>query len=376
MTELFFEWLLFAAKCLTVCAIAVIALLLVAGAGKALKKGGGDEDGELKVKSLRTGRDELRLGMRRALLESAPDLGKDERKKRKGALKGKKLEAELEEERRGARTRIEELQKQGEFCPKNLYVIDFDGDLKASATDSLRREIDAVLEYGTHDDEVVVRLTSPGGMVNSYGFAASQLMRLRERGIPLTVCVDKVAASGGYMMAAVADRIVAAPFAYIGSIGVVASIPNLHRVLKKYDVDYEQVTAGRYKRTLTMFGENTEEGRAKFREELEAVHRRFKEEVKRFRPRVDIESIATGEHWLAEDAKPLGLVDEIMTSDDYIRARLERTREAALEIRWKYEEKKSILNKILNFFTAKSWMKALGDELEERILKDGTNGLK
>lgn len=376
MTELFFEWLLFAAKCLTVCAIAVIALLLVAGAGKALKKGGGDEDGELKVKSLRTGRDELRLGMRRALLESAPDLGKDERKKRKGALKGKKLEAELEEERRGARMRIEELQKQGEFCPKNLYVIDFDGDLKASATDSLRREIDAVLEYGTHDDEVVVRLTSPGGMVNSYGFAASQLMRLRERGIPLTVCVDKVAASGGYMMAAVADRIVAAPFAYIGSIGVVASIPNLHRVLKKYDVDYEQVTAGRYKRTLTMFGENTEEGRAKFREELEAVHRRFKEEVKRFRPRVDIESIATGEHWLAEDAKPLGLVDEIMTSDDYIRARLERTREAALEIRWKYEEKKSILNKILNFFTAKSWMKALGDELEERILKDGTNGLK
>lgn len=376
MTELFFEWLLFAAKCLTVCVVAVIALLLVAGAGKALKKGGGDEDGELKVKSLRTGRDELRLGMRRALLESAPDLGKDERKKRKGALKGKKLEAELEEERRGAQTRIEELQKQGEFCPKNLYVIDFDGDLKASATDSLRREIDAVLEYGTHDDEVVVRLTSPGGMVNSYGFAASQLMRLRERGIPLTVCVDKVAASGGYMMAAVADRIVAAPFAYIGSIGVVASIPNLHRVLKKYDVDYEQVTAGRYKRTLTMFGENTEEGRAKFREELEAVHRRFKEEVKRFRPRVDIESIATGEHWLAEDAKPLGLVDEIMTSDDYIRARLERTREAALEIRWKYEEKKSILNKILNFFTAKSWMKALGDELEERILKDGTNGLK
>lgn len=203
-----------------------------------------------------------------------------------------------------------------------VYVLNFDGDIKASAVEHLRHEISAVLEMARPTDEIVVKLESGGGMVHAYGLAASQLVRIREAGIPLTVCVDKVAASGGYMMACIANRILAAPFAMLGSIGVVAQLPNFHKVLKKHDVDYEMLTAGEYKRTLTVFGENTEKGREKFQEDLENIHRLFKNFVARYRPTLNVEQVATGEVWFGVEAQDIALADDIQTSDQYIAQRV------------------------------------------------------
>jgi serine protease SohB len=157
-----------------------------------------------------------------------------------------------------------------------------------------------------------------GGTVHDHGLGASQLQRLRDRGIPLTVIVDKVAASGGYLMASIANRIIAAPFAIIGSIGVLAQIPNFNRFLEERGIDFEQITAGKYKRTLTMFGKNTDEDRAKTKEDLEEVHRLFKAAVVENRPDLDVESVATGEYWYGTRARELGLIDELGSSDDYL----------------------------------------------------------
>jgi serine protease SohB len=201
---------------------------------------------------------------------------------------------------------------------KRIFVLDFNGDIKASAVSSLREEINAILTIANSQDEVVVKIESPGGMVHSYGLAASQLQRIKQKQIPLTVIIDKIAASGGYLMACVADRILAAPFAIVGSVGVVAQLPNFNRLLKKNNIDFEQHTAGEYKRTITLFGENTEQGRRKFQQELEDVHRLFKAFIQQHRNQVDIAKIATGEHWLAANALELKLVDDLITSDDYL----------------------------------------------------------
>ncbi len=201
---------------------------------------------------------------------------------------------------------------------RKVFVIDFDGDIKASAVEHLRQEVTAVINVANPQDEVVIRLESPGGVVHGYGLAASQLLRLREKKIPLTICVDKVAASGGYLMSCTANKILCAPFAIIGSIGVVAQVPNLHRVLKKHDVDYKEYTAGEFKRTVSLLGEITEKGEEKFKEQLEATHRLFKGFVQKNRPNLDLTKVATGEYWYGQDALDLGLVDEIRTSDDYL----------------------------------------------------------
>jgi serine protease SohB len=204
---------------------------------------------------------------------------------------------------------------------KNVFVLDFEGDVMASAVTSLREEISAITAVARPQDEVVVRLESPGGAVSHYGLAAAQLQRLKDKKVKLTVCVDRVAASGGYMMACVADRIVAAPFAVVGSIGVVAQVPNVHRLLKKYDVDFEELTAGEFKRTVSVFGEITEKGRAKFTEQLEQTHTLFKDFVKAQRPALDLGQVATGEYWLARQGLELGLVDQLATSDEYLLSR-------------------------------------------------------
>ena len=203
---------------------------------------------------------------------------------------------------------------------KRLFVMHFDGDIKASALSSLREEITAVLQVAEPGDEVVVCLESPGGMVANYGLAASQLARVRSAGIQLTIAVDKVAASGGYMMACVADRILAAPFAMLGSIGVLAQLPNFNRLLKRHDVDFELFTAGEYKRTVTMFGENTPEGKEKFQSDLEDIHALFQHFVAEYRPSLDIAKVATGEVWFGQRALDLNLVDELKTSDEYLTA--------------------------------------------------------
>ncbi len=222
----------------------------------------------------------------------------------------------------------EKRRKSGESAPrKRIYVLNFDGDIKASPLSSLRQEITAILTVASPDDEVFLNLQSGGGLVHAYGLAASQLMRLTQKKIPLTIAVDKIAASGGYMMACVADKIIAAPFSVIGSIGVIAQIPNFHRLLKKHDIEFEQLTAGEFKRTLTMFGENTDKAREKFKEELEDTHVLFKDFIKEHRPIIDIDKIATGEHWPAKRALELKLVDELITSDDFL---LEQSKEKDL----------------------------------------------
>lgn len=205
-----------------------------------------------------------------------------------------------------------------------LYVLGFKGSMDAGEVASLREEVSAVLAVAQPGDEVLLRLESPGGVVHGYGLAASQLQRLRDAGLRLTAAVDKVAASGGYMMACVADRIVAAPFSIIGSIGVVAQIPNFNRLLKRNDIDVELHTAGQYKRTLTLFGENTEEGREKFQHDLDETHQLFKGFVQQMRPSLDMNRVATGEHWYGQQALELGLIDEIGTSDALIIRHMER----------------------------------------------------
>ncbi|MXN87676.1 protease SohB [Pasteurella canis] len=223
----------------------------------------------------------------------------------------------------------------------HLYVLTFTGDILASETKALREEISAIIGAAKPEDEVLLRLESPGGVVHGYGLASSQLARLKQHGIKLTVAVDKVAASGGYMMACVADKIVAAPFAIIGSVGVVAQIPNIHRFLKKHDVDVDVMTAGEYKRTMTMLGENTEKGKQKFQQELEETHQLFKQFVLTNRPNLDINKVATGEHWFGEQALALNLIDHIATSDELI---LEAMKDKTV-LSVKYSIKKSLMQK-------------------------------
>lgn len=246
-------------------------------------------------------------------------------------------EGELKQRRKEQQRQRKAERKQGSQRPR-VFVLDFDGDIKASATDNLRHEITALLSMARAEDEVVLRLESGGGLVHAYGLAASQLARVRDAGVPLTVCVDKVAASGGYLMACIGQQILSAPFAVLGSIGVVAQLPNVHRLLKKHDVDVEVLTAGEYKRTLTVFGENTEKGREKFQEDLEATHALFKDFVARHRPQLDIERVATGEIWLGQDALGLQLVDRLATSDQYL---AERAAEADL-VHLHYAQRKSL----------------------------------
>ncbi|MBK5963186.1 protease SohB [Thiocystis minor] len=218
------------------------------------------------------------------------------------------------------RKREKEREKAAQSDRPRLFVIEFNGDIRASEVAALRVLVTALLLEAQPGDEVLVRLDNAGGMVSEHGLAASQLARIRAKGIPLTVAVDKVAASGGYLMACVADRILAAPFAILGSIGVLAELPNFHRLLERHGVDFELHTAGEYKRTLTVFGENTDEGRQKLREQLEETHELFKSFVAEYRPALDLERVATGEYWHGQRAVELGLVDAIQTSDDYLLA--------------------------------------------------------
>lgn len=222
------------------------------------------------------------------------------------------------------------------------YVLQFKGDIKASGADNLKECINAILTVATAQDEVILDLESPGGMVHGYGLVSSQLQRIKDAGITLTVCVDKIAASGGYMIACLGDKIIAAPFSIIGSVGVVASVPNFNKLIKKNDVDYYQFTAGRYKRTVTLFGEITEDAKAKFKEELEETHVLFKNHIKKFRPKVDVEAISTGEHWYGTRALELVLIDELGTLDSYV---LKRT-ESRLVLQVSHVPKKTITQKL------------------------------
>ena len=290
--EFLSEYGMFVAKAVT---LVVAMLALVGGIVALVARGSGEPEsrGRLDIRHLNDDYDQMALALKSAILP-------------KKALK------QFQKEHKAREKQHDKTQH------RRVFVLNFHGDIRAAAVASLREEVTAVLTSAQPEDEVIVRLESAGGMVHGYGLAAAQLLRLRDRQIKLTVAVDKVAASGGYMMACVADRIVAAPFAILGSIGVIAQLPNFNRLLKKHDVDFEQFMAGEHKRTVTLFGENTDKGRQKFQEEIEDVHTLFKDFVKNHRPQLDLERVATGEHWFGARALECRLVDELRTSDDVL----------------------------------------------------------
>ncbi|KYG61089.1 protease SohB [Bdellovibrio bacteriovorus] len=265
----------------------------------------------------------------------------------------KELRKKLKEEKKSSENKSRDQEKK-------IFLIDFEGDVKASAVENLREEVTAILTIATPKDEVVVRVESPGGVVHGYGLAASQLLRIREKQIPLTICVDKVAASGGYLMSCTANKILCAPFAIVGSIGVVAQVPNLHRVLKKHDVDFKEYTAGEYKRTVSLLGEITPKGEEKFKEQLEDTHVLFKNFVHKSRPNLNLNEVATGEYWYGEQAIAKGLVDEIRTSDDYL---LDLSQQHQI-VKVKYEHHESFSDKLTGII-GKAFKKGSLSILEE-----------
>ncbi len=289
MTEFLAEYGLFLLKVVTVAMAIVVVIVIAAAEGRKAGHEG------LEVESINKKYKGMASVLRKAVMQKS-----DQKKEAKEEKKREKADA-----------------KKASSRPKS-FVIDFKGDLKASGVPSLREEVTAILDVATADDEVIVRLENHGGVVHEHGLAASQLARIRDRDIRLSICVDKVAASGGYLMACVASKIYVAPFAILGSIGVLAQIPNFNRLLDSHGVDFEQITAGKYKRTVTMFGENTDEDRAKLKEELEEVHGLFKSAVSTYRPDLDLDKVATGEHWYGSRALELGLADEIKTSDELL----------------------------------------------------------
>lgn len=336
--EFLYEYGLFLAQAVTL----VAAVLIVVGGIVAItsRQRSEQQEGHIEIRHLN---EKYRhIGATIKSVVDDPMAAKELAKSEKKAEKAKAKDAKKKRKKAGS--------AEQEGGQPRLYVLNFDGDIRASATENLREEITAVLPQIQDGDEILVRLESPGGMVHGYGLAASQLQRIRSAGVPLTAAVDKVAASGGYMMACVADRIVAAPFAVLGSIGVVAQLPNFHRLLKKNDVDFELLTAGEHKRTLTMFGENTDKGREKFIEELEDTHQLFKEFVHANRPSLDVDKVATGEVWYGQNALTEGLVDELQTSDAFIQGRLES---------WDVYE--------VRFVHRKNWQEKLGMAAESAL---------
>ena len=268
--------------------------------------------------------------------------------------------AALKQSKKDEKQKAKENKGKSEDESPRVYVLGFNGDIKASQANQMKDEITAILSLDKAPSEVVVKLESGGGMVHQYGFASSQLERITRKGIPLTVCVDRVAASGGYMMAAVADKIVAAPFAIVGSIGVIAQLPNFNKVLKKNDIDFEVHTAGEYKRTLTMFGENTDKARDKFREDLTEVHTMFKDFVETNRPVVNVAEVANGDVWYGNKAIDLNLVDELKTSDEYL-----QEKSATADVYLISQEKKKTLPQKLGLAAQLSVSKGIESALEK-----------
>ncbi len=295
--EFLFEYGLFLAKSVTVL-VAVLVIVTVIIEASQRKKAAGQ--GHIEVTNINETLETITNNMKRVVLQ------------------GDAVKQDAKQQKKQARADKKAHKGEAGKSRSRLFVIDFHGDIQASAVTSLREEVTAILSLATEQDEVLLRLESPGGTVHGYGLAASQLQRIKNRKVQLTIAVDKVAASGGYMMACIGNKLISAPFAVLGSIGVVAQLPNFHRLLQKNEVDFEVLTAGEYKRTLTLFGKNTETGREKFLEELEDAHQLFKNFVSEQRPVVDTAKVATGETWYGQRALERDLVDALQTSDEYI----------------------------------------------------------
>ena len=317
MLEIFLEYGLFLLKVITVLISVIVLISFVAASKKSNTSEG------LEIENLNEKYKGLSDSLNKAVME------KDEWKKKQ------KLEKAIAKKNKKKKTRK----------PK-AYILDFIGDIKASAVPSLREEVTAILDIAKRNDQIVIRLDNHGGVVHEHGLAASQLARIRQKKIHLTVVVDKVAASGGYLMASVANKIYAAPFAILGSIGVIAQLPNFNRLLDNYGVDFEQITAGQYKRNVTMFGKNTDEDREKLKDQLEEIHELFKSSVNEYRPQLDLERVATGEHWYGSKALELGLIDEIKTSDELLIEMAKKYEIFSVKLKIKKPLKKRLLSNI------------------------------
>tara|TARA_B100001142_G_scaffold321473_1_gene368177 strand:- start:1796 stop:2806 length:1011 start_codon:yes stop_codon:yes gene_type:complete len=317
MLEIFLEYGLFLLKVITVLISVIVLISFVAASKKSNTSEG------LEIENLNEKYKGLSDSLNKAVME------KDEWKKKQ------KSEKAIAKKNKKKKTRK----------PK-AYILDFIGDIKASAVPSLREEVTAILDIAKRNDQIVLRLDNHGGVVHEHGLAASQLARIRQKKIHLTVVVDKVAASGGYLMASVANKIYAAPFAILGSIGVIAQLPNFNRLLDNYGVDFEQITAGQYKRNVTMFGKNTDEDREKLKDQLEEIHELFKSSVNEYRPQLDLERVATGEHWYGSKALELGLIDEIKTSDELLIEMAKKYEIFSVKLKIKKPLKKRLLSNI------------------------------
>lgn len=317
MLEIFLEYGLFLLKVITVLISVIVLISFVAASKKSNTTEG------LEIENLNEKYKGLSDSLNKAVME------KDEWKKKQ------KSEKAIAKKNKKKKTRK----------PK-AYILDFIGDIKASAVPSLREEVTAILDIAKRNDQIVLRLDNHGGVVHEHGLAASQLARIRQKKIHLTVVVDKVAASGGYLMASVANKIYAAPFAILGSIGVIAQLPNFNRLLDNYGVDFEQITAGQYKRNVTMFGKNTDEDREKLKDQLEEIHELFKSSVNEYRPQLDLERVATGEHWYGSKALELGLIDEIKTSDELLIEMAKKYEIFSVKLKVKKPLKKRLLSNI------------------------------
>ena len=400
--EFLAEYGIFLAKAVTI-VIAIIAIIgAIANVGSKNKK---EAEGHIEINNLSDEYKEVKDGLLEELLseEEYKELQKEKKKEEKQAAKEekKKLKAKKKaasdkkkassdknkEEQASVETEAEveaepeaeadagsdlETEQEDEGNQENedgrLFVLNFDGDVEASAVENLREEITAVIAVADKKDQVLLKLESPGGMVHSYGLAASQLSRIKDAELKLIIAVDEVAASGGYMMACVADEILAAPFAVVGSIGVVAELPNFHRLLKHNKVDYEQHTAGEYKRTLTMFAENSEAARTKFKQELEETHDLFKQFIRDNRSSLDMDKVATGEHWYGTQALELGLIDKIQTSDDFIvhQAQEKEVYEINYEVKKPFAERFSFS---IQSAIQKAFQSILQKSFESRVFK-------
>ena len=359
--EFLVEYGLFLARAATILVFVLIAIGFMASMGQ--RKGTAGE-GNIEVKSFNETLDQMNRRMKQAVHDKRTRKADKKAAKKAAKAEAKAVKAAGKQSREDQQQAPDETtsdettpdettpdetqpQKKTDSRKSSLFVIDFEGDLQASRVANLREEITAVLSIAGKQDEVLVRIESPGGVIHGYGLAASQLQRVRNRGIPLTVAVDKVAASGGYMMACIANRIIAAPFALLGSIGVVAQVPNFHRFLQGKDIDVEVMTAGEYKRTLTLFGENTEAGREKFQSELDDIHLLFKDFVSEHRPAVDMTEVGTGEAWYGRRALERHLVDELKSSDEYM---VEQAGERNVFV-VKYVQHKSRVDRLMEKFT-------------------------
>ena len=317
MLEIFLEYGLFLLKVITVLISVIVLISFIAASKKSTASGG------LEIENLNDKYKGLSDSLNKTVME------KDEWKKKQRSEKA-----------------IAKKNKKKKTRKPKAYILDFIGDIKASAVPSLREEVTAILDIAKRNDQIVLRLDNHGGVVHEHGLAASQLARIRQKKIHLTVVVDKVAASGGYLMASVANKIYAAPFAILGSIGVIAQLPNFNRLLDNYGVDFEQITAGQYKRNVTMFGKNTDEDREKLKDQLEEIHELFKSSVNEYRPQLDLEKVATGEHWYGSKALELRLIDEIKTSDELLIEMAKKYEIFSVKLKIKKPLKKRLMSNI------------------------------